>query len=118
MLAFGTAHAHGMRTEAGILHLLAGEDGDHARDGERLAAVDRLDARVRVRRAHDGHVRHAGQHEVVHVLGGAGDEARILAALDGGAEDARAHAAPPFFSAAVAADIFGAAAAMAATMFW
>ena len=64
------------------LEVLAGDHRQHARDLERLAGVDALDRRVRIRRAGDVEPQLAGQVDVVDVLAGAADEARILLALD------------------------------------
>ena len=49
--------------------------------------VDRADVGVGVRAAQDGEVGHPGQLDVVEVAALAGDEARVLDPLDGGAED-------------------------------
>ncbi len=46
----------------------AGDDGDHARRLLRRLGLDRLDARVRVRRAHEGDMRHARQGDVADIL--------------------------------------------------
>ncbi len=70
-----------------VLEVLAREDGDHARVRGRTRRVDPVDPRVRVRRAQDRDVRHPRQLEVVQVAGRAGDQARVLDALDRGPED-------------------------------
>jgi hypothetical protein len=62
--------------------ILAGDHRQHARDLEGLAGVDALDRGVRVRRAGDIEPELARQVDVVDVLAGAADEARILLALD------------------------------------
>ncbi len=46
----------------------AGDHGDHAGRFLRRRGVDLLDARMRVRRAHEGHVRHARQGDVADIL--------------------------------------------------
>ena len=68
--------------EAGLLEVGAGDDREHAGDLERLGGVDALDRRVGVRAADDVQPELAGQVEVVDVLAGAADEARVLLALD------------------------------------
>ena len=70
-----------------LLEVLAGEDGDDARGLRGLRRVDALDPRVREGRAQDRDVRHPGQLEVVEVLRRAGDQARVLDALDGLADE-------------------------------
>src|SRR5216117_1336619 len=78
--------------------VLAGEDRDHAGVRLRLGDVDLADLRVRVWAAHERRIGHAGQLEVVGVVTPARDESRILATLDGFAEQARVgrggHGAP------------------------
>ena len=74
--------ADGERLHAARHQVLAGVDGDDALGVPRGRRVDALDARVRVRAAHEGRVGGAGQLHVVDVGALAGDEARILAALD------------------------------------
>ena len=49
--------------------------------------VDALDAGVGVRAAHEGHVGHAVELDVVDVGALAGDQARVLAAFDGLADE-------------------------------
>ena len=58
----------------------AGEDRDHARRFFRAALVDRADARMRVRRAHDRRERHVRQHDVRKIAPAAGEKAQILLA--------------------------------------
>ena len=65
-----------------VAHVLAGEDGLDAGARERLGRVDRDDLRVRLGRAHDRHVQHAVQDEVVDVRRAAGDQPRVLLAAD------------------------------------
>ena len=48
--------------------LRAGDDGDHAGRLLRRIRVDAFDLRVRVRRAHERHMRHARQHHVADIL--------------------------------------------------
>ena len=60
---------------------LAGDHRQHSGDLQRLVGVDGLDLRVRERAAHDVHVQHAGELDVVDVVAPAADEARILLAL-------------------------------------
>ena len=69
--------------QAGLLEVGAGDDREHARDLEGLGRIDALDGRVGVRAADDVQPQLAGQVEVVDVLAGAADEARVLLALDG-----------------------------------
>ena len=87
----------------------SGVDGEHAGRGLRRGRVDALDAGVRVRAAQHDRVHHAGQLDVVGEGAGAGEQARILAAADGGTEDAGAHLAPPIALAASCTE---------RTMFW
>jgi hypothetical protein len=77
------------RQRGQVLEVLAGEDGDYARRRCRLRRVDALDAGVRVGRAQDRHVGHPRQLEIVEVLGGAGDQARVLDAPDRLADELR-----------------------------
>ena len=67
------------------LQVVGGEHRHHARAGQRLALVDALDARVRVRAAHDGAEQHAGHLDVVDVGALAADEAGVLLAQQRGA---------------------------------
>jgi hypothetical protein len=60
----------------------AGQHREHAGQGERGGGIDRADARVRVRRAHEGGVDLAGQGDVVAEAPAAGDQARILLARE------------------------------------
>ena len=59
-------HADPRRDHLGKLG--AGDDRDHARRFLRRRGVDAFDARMRVRRAHEGDVRHARQHDVADIL--------------------------------------------------
>ena len=74
--------------EAGGVEVLAGDDGEDAGQRERLAGVDLRDLRVGVGAAHDVHVDHARQLDIVYVAALAAQEARVFLALD-----AVAHAA-------------------------
>ena len=69
--------------QAGLLQVGAGDDGEHAGDGQRLGRVDALDRCVGIRAAHDVQPQHARQDDIVDVLALATDEARVLLALDG-----------------------------------
>ncbi len=87
--------------EPGRLEILAGDDGFHAGHRQRGRAVDIDDLRVRVGAAHDRHVQHAGEAQVVDVIALALEEARILLALHRHAQRALggcfdAHDASPF----------------------
>jgi hypothetical protein len=59
-----------------------GQRREHAGQGERGSVIDRADARVRVRRAHEGGVDLAGQADVVAEAPAAGDQTRILLARE------------------------------------
>ena len=74
----GSAARHG----ADFFGVFSGEDRSDARELERWFDVDRFDFGRAMRTAHDAGVVHAGHLDVVDVGGGAGDEARILAAAD------------------------------------
>ena len=63
------------------LQRLGRDDGEHARHFQRGLGVDRLDARMRVRRAHEIAVQHAGQLQVVDIVALALREADVLDAL-------------------------------------
>ena len=65
-----------------LLERLAGDDGEHARDLQRLRWVDLHDLRVREGAPHDVHVEHPRQLDVVHVVALAAEEARVFLALD------------------------------------
>jgi hypothetical protein len=83
----------------------SGVDGDHARRILRLARVDGADPRVRMRRAEEVSIRLIRQRHVVRVLPGAGQEARVLLALDRLADEScvvRAHDGFPYFAIAAA----------------
>ena len=54
-------------TVLGIGHVLAGDDGENARQGHRLAGVDPLDPTVRDRRAQNLAVHHARQRNISRV---------------------------------------------------
>ena len=57
----------------------------HARPGQGVALVDRLDARVRIGAAHDGAEQHPRQLDVVDVTALAANESRVLLAQQRGA---------------------------------
>ncbi len=69
--------------QAVLGHELAGHDGHDALHLGRRRRVDALDAGVGHRRAHDGHVEHAGEGDVVEVVALPLDETGVLVALDG-----------------------------------
>ena len=102
----------------------ADEDRDHA--GHRLGRgrVHGSDVRVRVGAAQDGHVGHRGELDVVDVVAGTGDEARILDALDASSEDVgdglcgHRRASPAYALTGAPDRMVSAAWRMATTMFW
>ena len=61
----------------------AGDDRDHARRGFRRNSVELEDAGMRVRRAHEGDVHHARQHDVADILAAALDEPAEVGARHG-----------------------------------
>ena len=63
-----------------------GEHGDDAGQPSRAARVDRANAGVGVRAAHDGGVEHALDADVVHVAAAPGEKTTILGATDAGAD--------------------------------
>ena len=67
------------------LQVVGGQHGDYARARERLRLVDRLDARMRVRTAHERAEQHARQLDVVDVVPLAPNELCILLAQQRGA---------------------------------
>jgi hypothetical protein len=67
--------------EAGLLEILAGDHRQDAGHRQRLARVDRLDLRVRVRAADDVHPDHVRQDDVLDVHALAADEPGVLLAL-------------------------------------
>src|SRR5215470_2245005 len=73
----------------------AGENGKAARRGQRGRSIDRLQARVRVWRAHEHRVGLARAIDVIGILALAGDEAVILLAPDGSADAGGGHGFPP-----------------------
>ncbi len=73
------------------LELLAGQHADDAGHGLRLLDVDLLDLRMRVRAAHEGRMLHAGNHHVVDIAAGAGDEPLVFLARDPSADTFNAH---------------------------
>ena len=71
-------------------HVLAGDDADHALHPERRGDVVAHDARVGVRRAHDGGgVDVAERGMIVDEVAAAGEQARVLDARDAAADPAR-----------------------------
>ena len=70
----------GHRQAGGDVEVLAGEDAVHAGQLPRAGGVDRDDLGVRLGRADDGHVEHAGDDHVVDVAPAAGDHPRVLLA--------------------------------------
>ena len=75
------------------LQIISGQNSDHAGDLERGFFVDALDARMRHRGAHDVHMHHAGQFDVVDVIALALDKAGVFFAQAG-----FAHAHQGFFA--------------------
>ena len=73
------------RLDAGGGQLGAGVDGEDARHRARRLGVDRDDARVRMRRALEGDDRLAGLGDVVDEAAAAGEQRRVLDAMDGAA---------------------------------
>ncbi len=84
--------------------VLAGEDGDHPRRGQRRRGVDAPDPRVGVRRADEARVGLAGKIDVVTVAPRAHEEARVLLAQDRLAESVAGRAASRLEEGHVAAD--------------
>ena len=74
-----------------IAQIGAGDHVDHAGEGPRRGSVDVVDAGVGVGAAQDGHVRHAGELDVVEVLAVACDQARVFLALDARADELWRH---------------------------
>jgi hypothetical protein len=66
----------------------AGERGDHVAVRERARDIDALDARVRIRTAHDRHPHHAGQAHVVDVLREPGQQRGVLFSFGRRSDDA------------------------------
>src|SRR5690606_20874196 len=58
--------------------ILAGQHGNDAVECGGGAGVDRRDPGVRNRAAQDGHVQHAGQHDVVDIAAGAAEEPLVF----------------------------------------
>ena len=108
---------HGQRVVRDV-----GTDEDRSDTGHRLGRrdVDRADVGVRVRAAQDGHVGHRGELDVVDVVAGTGDEARVLDPLDAFAQDVGGHrrSSSPYAPAAAPDRMVSAAWRIAATMFW
>jgi hypothetical protein len=89
-LEIGQQPADRERVHTGFEQVAAGEHGAHAGMRASGRRIDAAHARVRVRAAHECGVRGAGNPHIVGVEPAAGDEARILDALDAGAEEATA----------------------------
>ena len=70
----------GHRQARGDVEVLAGEDPVDAGQLAGAGGVDRDDLGVRLGRADDRHVEHAGHHHVVDVAAAAGDHPRVLLA--------------------------------------
>src|SRR5215468_11679922 len=70
-------------------------DGKTAGRGNRGRGFDRLQGRMRVRRAHEHRIGLAWPIDVVGVLALAGDEALIFLAPNGSADAGRGHGFPP-----------------------
>jgi L-ascorbate metabolism protein UlaG (beta-lactamase superfamily) len=62
-------------------HILAGEHGYHSRQSS-AGCIDPFDSGVRVRRAHERAMKHAGKREVVDELAAAGEQSRVFHAAD------------------------------------
>jgi hypothetical protein len=58
---------------------------------QRCRDIDRADARMRVRAAHEGRVQHAGELDVVDEERASGEQAGVLVAWDRFAEEAGGH---------------------------
>src|SRR5262249_26565244 len=85
-LAVGQDHLHVARErrhpgEVDGLQRFRRDDGEHARDLQRLLAIDGFDARMRVRRADEIAMQHARQLHVVNIVALALGEADIFDAL-------------------------------------
>jgi hypothetical protein len=65
----------------------AREHGDHAGQAPGLHGVDAEDPRMSVRAPDHGHPQHAGEDEVVGVASGAAQQAIVLLAPDGSADE-------------------------------
>jgi hypothetical protein len=78
----GDQPAAGQAAELSAGNVLAGVHGEYAGRLLRLVGLDRLDGRVRVRRAHERGVALPRQRHVVRVLARAGQKAVVLFALD------------------------------------
>ena len=92
----------------------AGQDRDDTGSRRRLGGVDRTDARVRGRAAHDLEVQRPGHGQVVDVAGGAGQDRGVLSAEQPG-PDHRGHVAAPPLRMPMS---LPAAASTAFTMLW
>ena len=77
------------RPEDDALEVGGGEDRDHPLRRQRCRGVDGADPGVCVRAAHHRHVRHVHQVDVVDVVAVPGDQLRVLATLDAGADHGR-----------------------------
>ena len=77
----GVRHEGRHPVEVVLGEVLAGDDGEHARNGQRLRGIDLHDLGVGVGAAHDVEIQHARKLEVVDVGALAPDEAGVLLAL-------------------------------------
>ena len=75
--------------------MLAGENGDDARHFGGCRAIDAVDGRMSVRRAHKIGMGLARAVDVIDIAAFAGDEANIFLALDRGADAGCAHSVSP-----------------------
>ena len=87
----GPRRLPGARERIQVLEVAPREHPDDSRQRGRPARVDAADAGMRVRRPEDRHVRHPRQLEIVEVLCGAGEEPRVLDALDRRADEPLGH---------------------------
>jgi hypothetical protein len=77
---------HPQGSHAGSLEVFAGEHAKHARHGKRCGRIDRLDPRMRVRRAHEDPDHHVRSLDVGDIIAAAGQETLILLAKRPGAD--------------------------------
>ncbi len=76
----------GERARPFLRQVGAGEGGDDSLGGQRLREVDLRDLRVRIGAPHDRHPEHPRQRHVVDPARVAAEQARVLLALDRGAD--------------------------------
>ncbi len=74
-----TRQCHGADHVADFGGVLAGEDRDNSRERGGLRCIDGANVGGGVRAAYDGGPVHAGQHHVLNISGGAGEQARVFA---------------------------------------